>query len=132
PLNDNSKSYENLDVGFKVLKLDKSNIREWNTDFENLEQELNFFEEIFVEGRSELDVVYEIIIKNGLELTYPVNQFKVNNKNIYDVAFGNLFVCLDDDIDIEIARAIIEKKNEYGIETSSVVFKDSGFNGNDS
>ncbi|MGK0575998.1 site-specific DNA-methyltransferase [Macrococcus capreoli] len=118
---------EKLDIGFKALKLDKSNIREWNSDFEDIEDNLFAFEDVFVEGRTELDIVYEIMLKNGLELTYSVDEFEVGGKNIYDVAAGNLFICLNDEIDNNIAQAIIDKRNDYGIETSTVVFKDAGF-----
>lgn len=131
-LDENIVDPESLDIGFKVLKLDKSNIREWNADFNNIGETMDLFEDVFVEGRSELDVVYEIMLKNGLELSYPVNTFQVNGKNIYDIAYGNLFICLDDNIDCDIARAIIRKRDEYGIETSTVVLKDAGFNGHDS
>ncbi|PFC54123.1 site-specific DNA-methyltransferase [Bacillus cereus] len=131
-LDENVIAPESLDIGFKVLKLDKSNIREWNVDFENVEETLSLFENVFVDGRSELDIVYEIMLKNGLELTYPVNSFQVGGKNIYDVAYGNLFICLDNEINCDVAKAIVEKRDEYGIETSTVVFKDAGFNGNDS
>ncbi|MCQ9882290.1 site-specific DNA-methyltransferase [Staphylococcus aureus] len=126
-LADNIVDPEQLDIGFKVLKLDKSNIREWNSDFEDLEDNLFAYEDVFVEGRSELDVVYEIMLKNGLDLTYKVNQFEHAGRNIYDVAYGNLFVCLADDIDVSVAQGIINKRNEYGTDTSSVVFKDAGF-----
>ncbi|WP_239775418.1 site-specific DNA-methyltransferase [Mammaliicoccus sp. N-M50] len=118
---------ERLDIGFKVLKLDKSNIREWNSDFEDLEDNLFAYEDVFVEDRSELDVVYEIMLKNGLELTYNVNQFEHEGKNVYDIAYGNLFVCLADNIDVSMAQIIVEKRNEYGTDTSSVVLKDAGF-----
>ena len=118
---------ERLDIGFKVLKLDKSNIREWNSDFEGLEDNLFAYEDVFVEDRSELDVVYEIMLKNGLELTYNVNQFEHEGKNVYDIAYGNLFVCLADNIDVSVVQIIVEKRNEYGTDTSSVVLKDAGF-----
>src|SRR5699024_573186 len=126
-LADDFVDHEQLDVGFKVMKLDKSNIREWNSDFEDLEDSLFAYEDVFVEGRSELDVVYEIMLKNGLDLTYKVNQFEHDGRNIYDVAYGNLFVCLADDIDVSVAQGIIDKRNEYGTDTSSVVLKDAGF-----
>ncbi len=126
------KDPENLDIGFKVLRLSSSNIREWNTDFDNLEDELDLFESPFIDERSELDIVYEIMLKHGLELTYPIEVFEVNGKNVYDIAFGNLFICLADHIDTMVAQAIIDKRNEYGIETSSVVLSDAGFGGNDS
>ncbi|WP_146547604.1 hypothetical protein [Rummeliibacillus suwonensis] len=131
-LDENIVDPESMDIGFKVLKLDRSNIREWNADFDNLEITLDNYADVFVEGRSELDVVYEIMLKNGLELIYPVNIFQVDSKNVYDIAYGNLFICLDNHIDCNIARAIIRKRDEYGIETSTVVLKDTGFNGHDS
>ena len=122
-----------LDTGFKYLELDKSNIKEWNTDFDNLEDEIDLFSDVFVEDRKELDVVYEIMLKNGLELTLPINSLDVNGKTVYDIAFGLQFICLEDEIDTNIAKAIINKRDEYGIEIiSGVVFKDAGFNGNDS
>lgn len=131
-LDENIVDPESLDIGFKVLRLDKSNIREWNVDFENLEKELDLYDTPFIEGRTELDVVYEIMLKYGLELTYPINTFKVDGKSVYDIAFGNLFICLDKNINTNIAKAIIAKRDEYGTETSSVVFRDTGFAGNDS
>lgn len=121
-----------LDIGFKVLKLDLSNIREWNVDYENLEDSLDLYESPFVEGRTEMDIVYEIMLKQGLVLTDPINIFEVDGKTIYDIAFGNLFICLSNQIDTKIANAIIKRRNEYGIETGSVIFNDAGFENNDS
>ena len=118
---------DSLDIGFKVLKLDTSNIREWNVDFDNLENELDLYETPFVEGRSELDVVYEIMLKQGLELTYPIETFEVNGQTVYDIAFGSLFVCLSQKITADIAQAIIVRRDEQGTETSSVIFSDAGF-----
>lgn len=126
-LDENVVSPDSLDIGFKVLKLDTSNIREWNVDFDNLEDALDLYETPFVEGRSELDVVYEIMLKQGLELTYPIETFEVNGQTIYDIAFGSLFVCLSQKITAEIAQAIIARRDEQGTETSSVIFSDAGF-----
>lgn len=126
-LEENLVNPEAVDIGFKVLKLDTSNIREWNVNFDNLEAELDLFESPFVEDRSELDVVYEIMLKQGLELTYPIETFEVNGQTIYDIAFGSLFVCLSHEITPEIAKAIIARRDEYGTETSSVIFSDAGF-----
>ncbi|MDV3448707.1 site-specific DNA-methyltransferase [Bacillus safensis] len=122
---------EALDVGFKVLKLDTSNIREWNVDFENLKDELDLYETPFVDERSELDIVYEIMLKQGLELTYPIETFEVNDKKVYDIAFGSLFICLSKEITPDVAKAMIARRDEHGTDTSSVIFSDAGFN-NDS
>lgn len=131
-IEENYNDINEFDIGFKVFSLDSSNIREWNVDFENLENELDLYDTPFIEGRSELDVVYEIMLKYGLELTYPINTFEVDGKNVYDIAFGNLFICLAKNISTNIPKAIIAKRDEYGTETSSVVFSDAGFAGNDS
>ncbi len=130
-LGDGQLDPEKLDTGFKVLKLDQSNIREWHTDFDHLEEALDLFEEVFVEGRSELDIVYEMMLKNGLELTSSVTVFHVDGRNVYDVAHGRLFICLDDHIDRHIAEAIVEAKKKSGAKAGSVIFKDTGFAGND-
>ncbi|MCL7872682.1 site-specific DNA-methyltransferase [Bacillus altitudinis] len=122
---------DSLDIGFKVLKLDTSNIREWNVDFANLKDELDLYETPFIDDRSELDIVYEIMLKQGLELTYPIETFEVNGKKVYDIAFGSLFICLSKEITPEIAKAIIVRREEHGTETSSVIFSDAGF-GDDS
>ena len=103
-LEENTIDPESLDIGFKVLKLDTSNIREWNADFEQLEDELDLFETPFIEERTELDIVYEIMLKYGLELTYPIETFDVDGKNVYDIAFGNLFICLADNINTTVAK----------------------------
>lgn len=126
-LDDNTVDPDSLDIGFKVLKLDTSNIREWNIDFENLEDALDLYETPFVEERSELDVVYEIMLKQGLELTYPIETFEVNGQTVYDIAFGSLFVCLSQKITADIAQSIIARRDEQGTETSSVIFSDAGF-----
>lgn len=126
-LDDNVIDPDSLDIGFKVLKLDTSNIREWNVDFENLKDELDLYETSFIDDRSELDIVYEIMLKQGLELTYPIDTFEVNGETIYDIAFGSLFICLADGITTDVAKAIIARRDELGTETSSVIFSDAGF-----
>lgn len=130
-LEENTVDPEKLDIGFKVFKLDSSNIREWNVDFDKIEEQMDGFATPFVEGRADLGIVYEIMLKNGLELTYPIETFEVDGKTIYDIADGTLFVCLAQKIDTQIAKAIIACRNSYGNETSSVIFSDAGFENND-
>ncbi len=117
----------NLDVGFKVLKLDTSNIRKWQPDFNDIEQSLMDYVDNYVEGRTELDVVYEIMIKYGLDLTYPVDEFTIAQKKVYSIGFGMLMICLDDEITTEVAKGILVIIKELSPESSRVVFKDNGF-----
>lgn len=66
-----------LDVGFKVFKLDESNIKTWETDPEKLEQNL-LLEDVIKDDRSEEDVIYEILLKYGLDLTLPLQKKDVS------------------------------------------------------
>ena len=118
---------QHLDVGFKVLKLDTSNIRKWQPDYNDLEQSLMDYVDNYIEGRTELDVVYEIMIKYGLDLTYPVDEFTIAQKKVYSIGFGMLMICLDDEITTDVAKGILEKIKELSPESSRVVFKDNGF-----
>lgn len=118
---------QNLDIGFKVLKLDTSNIRKWQPDYDNLEQSILDYVDNYVEGRTELDVVYEIILKYGLDLTYPVDEFTIVQKKVYSIGSGMLMICLDNEITTEVARGILAKVKELAPESSRVVFKDNGF-----
>jgi len=121
------ENIENLDIGFKVFKLDTSNIRKWQPDYDNLEQSLLDYIDNFVEGRTELDVVYEIMLKYGLDLTYPVDEFTIAGKKVYSIGYGMLMICLDNEITTEVAKGILTKIKELSPESSRVVFKDNGF-----
>lgn len=125
--NKDKENIENLDIGFKVLKLDTSNIRKWQPDYDNLEQSLLDYVDNYMEGRTELDVVYEIMLKYGLDLTYPVDEFTIADKKVYSIGFGMLMICLDDEITTEVAKGILGKIKELSPESSRVVFKDNGF-----
>ncbi len=118
---------QDLDIGFKVLKLDTSNIRKWQPDYDDLEQSLLDYLDNYVEGRTELDVVYEIMLKYGLDLTYPVDEFTLADKKVYSIGFGMLMICLDNEITTEVAQGILEKVKELAPESTRVVFKDNGF-----
>ena len=118
---------DDLDIGFKVFKLDTSNLKKWNPDTDNLETSLLDSIENYVEGRSELDVVYEIMLKYGIDLTLPLDEYEVGGKKIYSVGYGALMICLDNDITTEVANEIVRLKDELQPEVMRVVFKDNGF-----
>ena len=125
--NDETVNPEDLDIGFKVFKLDSSNLKKWNPDYENVEASLLDSIENYVEGRSELDVVYEIMLKYGIDLTLPIEEFKIGGKKIYSIGYGALIICLDQDITTDVANEIIRLKDKLKPEVIRVVFKDNGF-----
>ncbi|MFW3341841.1 site-specific DNA-methyltransferase [Aliarcobacter butzleri] len=120
-----------LDIGFKVLKLDSSNIKSWDSDFENLETNLLDAVENIKSDRNEEDLVYEILLKYGLDLSLPIEELNINGKKIFSIGFGSLVCCLDNDIDTNIVEKIAELKKQFetdfGLENMRVVFKDSSF-----
>ena len=111
---------KDLDVGFKVFKLDSSNLEKWDPDYNNLEQTLLTNKENIKPDRTELDLIYEIMLKYGIDLTLPIE--KINN--IYSIGYGALLICLEDNITKEIAEEIIKLKSDN---ITRVVFKESGF-----
>lgn len=111
---------KDLDIGFKVFKLDSSNLEKWDPDYNNLEQTLLTNKENIKPDRTELDLIYEIMLKYGIDLTLPIE--KINN--IYSIGYGALLICLDDNITKEIAEEIIKLKSDN---ITRVVFKESGF-----
>ena len=118
---------EKLDVGFKVFKLDSSNIKEWDTDTENLQQSLLDSIENIKRDRNTLDVLYEILLKYGLDLNIPVEE----NKNFYSIGGGSLLVSLNKEINNEVINSICEeykKLQEIDKEfKTTVILRDNSF-----
>ena len=118
---------ETLDIGFKVFKLDSSNLQKWNPQPEDLQGSLQASMENFLPDRMELDVVYEIALKLGLDLSYEVEEREIHGQTIYIIGAGALMICLDPHISMETAEALLELHEEYEPETWQVVCRDTGF-----
>jgi len=118
---------KNLDLGFKVFKLDTSNISAWDGTPDNLKKELFDSVSNIKDDRTEEDVLYEILLKYGLDLTLPVKSKEITGKQVYSIGYGALFICLADNITKEISEGIVTWKEELNPEICRVVFKDSGF-----
>ena len=83
------KHPEDLDIGFKVFKLDSSNIKEWNPGkYDNIQLAIEDSLNPYVEGRTAEDVVYEMMLKMGVDLTYPIEEHSIGEKTIYS-GFGS-------------------------------------------
>lgn len=118
---------KNMDLGFKVFKLDSSNIKAWDPDCDNLEDTLFESVDNIKPDRSEADLLYEILLKFGLDLAVPIEEFKVGENTVYNVGMGALWVCLSKDISQETVEAIGKQKEKLEPETCRVVFRDNGF-----
>ena len=116
---------KDLDIGFKVFKLDSSNLEKWDPDYNNLEQTLLTSQDNIKQDRTQEDLIYEIMLKYGIDLTLPIEKYENNTTTIYSVGFGTLLICLDNNITKEIASEILKLTEDA--EISRVVFKDNGF-----
>ncbi|KFL34927.1 MULTISPECIES: site-specific DNA-methyltransferase [unclassified Sulfurospirillum] len=122
-----NKDLSNLDIGFKVLKLDSSNIKAWDSNFKNVEGSLLDAVENIKSDRSSEDLLYEILLKYGLDLTLPIEEKEMNDKKVFIIGYGALVACLDNDITIPTVEAIAKLKEHYQSEIMRVVFKDASF-----
>ncbi len=116
------------DFGFKVLKLDSSNFKEWNQDTNSkvsLENQLELHIDHLKQDRTSDDVLYEILLKSGFQLTTQVESQKLGKQTIYSVAGGMLLVCLEKNLTLELIKHMADQKPER------VVCLDQGFANND-
>ena len=114
------------DIGFKVFKLDSTNVNEWDPNMKLDEKELALrLSEVFKEGRSKEDILYEIMLKYGV-FDKQVEEINVNGKAMYRVGKRYMIVCLDNQITSDDVKAIGE------LSPSTVIFNEAGFtNDND-
>lgn len=115
------------DLGFKVFKLDSTNIKPWELDFDLTEQDLEDQVSNIKHGREDVDVLYEVLLKYGLDLTLPITEHSVAGHKVFDIGMGALMICLSDDITLDVVEGIATLKDELKPEIMRVVFKDAGF-----
>jgi adenine-specific DNA-methyltransferase len=115
------------DLGFKVFKLDSSNIKRWEADFDTLEKDLIAGADYLEQGRSSEDILYELLLKYGLDLTVPIETRTIAGKTVYSIGLGALVVCLDKDVSMDLVNGVGELKEELQPEIMRVVFTDNGF-----
>jgi adenine-specific DNA-methyltransferase len=98
-------SKQNQDLGFKVFKLTKSNYKVWDdvNDEAKLKEQLKLFEDPLVENYKDIDVIYEIIIKEGYSLNSEIKEISAKPNKIYKVTDDEFFfyVTLDKQVKSE-------------------------------
>lgn len=117
------------DRGFRVFKLAESNFNTWDAtasgDDKALTQQLELHVDHIRPGRSDDDLLFEILMKSGYPLTTSVESITVEGKRVFAVGGGALLVCLDRDLTLQLMRALAARK------PSRVVCLDAGFADND-
>lgn len=119
----------NLDLGFKVFKLTQSNFNVWNTTVEKnpdtIAKQLELNINNISHQSTQEDILFELLLKSGFEITTPIEQITLADKIVFSVAEGELLICLDKELNNEVLKAIAEKQ------PSRVLCLDEGFKGSD-
>ncbi|MFZ5527976.1 MAG: site-specific DNA-methyltransferase [Pseudomonadota bacterium] len=121
-----------LDVGFRVFKLDTSNLRAWSGQPVEVAQALLEHQENIIQGRTEQDLLYELLLKLGLDLCVPVQQKVIAEKAVHAVGAGVLLACLAESITVAevetLAEGIIQWHQQLApAGDTTCVFRDSAF-----
>lgn len=111
---------DDLDFGFKVFKLESTNIKPWDGENKVDENTIFDFTDTIKEDRTNLDVAYEIMLKYGI-FNMPLKEIQINNKTMYNIGEGYMIICLDNDITSKDVMEIATLKPHC------VVFKEQGF-----
>ncbi|MDO9534010.1 MAG: site-specific DNA-methyltransferase [Bacillota bacterium] len=119
-----------IDLGFKVFKLDKSNFRVWDgTDLsmslEKLEEQLSLHVDHIDPHVGQEDILYELLLKAGYMPTAKVERIEMAGTTVFYIAEGALLICLEDEITRELIDAVAEA------EPMQFICLDRGFKGND-
>lgn len=115
-----------IDYGFRVLKLDSSNMLDvYYTPADVKQEQLSLFTNNVKPGRSSEDLLFQVMLELGATLDSQIECSKVAGKEIFNVADGYLVACFDDDVNDDTVKAIAQMQPQYA------VFKD-GSMANDS
>ncbi len=118
------------DLGFKVFKLHKSNFKIWDAeeispDKASIEKQLELHIDHIDHKASQDDILYEILLKAGFELTTKIEKIKLAGKAVYSIEGGAMLICLEKELTKELIKAMAEKQ------PSRVICLDRGFANND-
>lgn len=123
---DSPLTTQNLDIGFRVLKCDTSNMKDVYyspADFDmNL---LDLMADNIKEDRTPEDLLFQVMLDLGVELSSKIEETTIAGKKVFDVADGFLIACFDKDVNEETIKAIAQKQPYYFVMRDSSLANDS-------
>ena len=111
----------NLDIGFKVFKLDETNFTQWDEETTDPAAALLRSVQSIKPNRTSEDALYEILLKYGIDLTLPVTELEIDSRKVFSLAANYLLVCLEKNLSLSTIEEIAKLKPER------VVFYDDAF-----
>jgi adenine-specific DNA-methyltransferase len=112
----------NRDVGFRVLKIDSSNMADvYYTPDATTQADLLLRVDNIKQGRTAEDLLFQVLLDWGVDLTLPITRETVEGKTVFTVAGTALIACFDNGVDEALVKTLATRK------PLRVVFKDTGF-----
>ncbi len=120
------KEKQALDTGFRVLKLDSSNMEDiYYSPAEYNQQTLFTKTESVKSDRTSEDLLFQVMLELGATLDSKIEQIEIENKTIYNVANNYLVACFDNEINDSVVTAIAKMQPQYAVFRDSSMADDS-------
>ena len=113
---ENPEKAQNLDTGFRVLKLDSSNMKDvFYSPKETSQLELFRYVDNVKDDRTSEDLLFQVMLELGATLDSKIEESVVDGKTIYNVADGYLVACFDQEVSDEVVTAIAKMQPTYAV-----------------
>lgn len=114
------------DIGFRVLKLDSSNMKDIYYNPSETQQSLfDTYADNIKEDRTPEDLLFQVMLDLGVLLSSKIEETTIAGKQVFNVADGFLIACFDKDVTEETVKAVAEKKPYYAVFRDSSMANDS-------
>ena len=123
---DSPLTTQDLDIGFRVLKCDTSNMKD--VYYNPADYEVDLFDLItdnIKADRTPEDLLFQVMLDLGIELSSKIEETVIAGKKVFDVADGFLIACFDADVTDETIKAIAQKEPYYFVMRDSTLANDS-------
>ncbi len=120
--NTGKEGIENLDIGFRVLKIDESNMKDIYFTPDAVDR-ASLFDTVdhIKEDRTPEDLLFGVLVDWGVDLTLPIRRESIHGKTVFFVGHDDLTACFDEDLDVDFIKELAIR------DAMRVVFKESGF-----
>ena len=117
---------KNLDIGFRVLKLDSSNMKDVYYSPSDTEQ-TNLLDLVsnIKEDRSPEDLLFQVMLDMGVMLSSDIKTLDIKGKKVFNVNDGNLVCCFDENLNDEVVTEIAKMQPLYAVFRDSSMSSDS-------
>lgn len=115
-----------LDTGFRVLKLDSSNMKD--VYYNPADYELNLFDTLadnIKEDRTPEDLLFQVMLDLGVLLSSKIEESTIGGKKVFNVADGFLYACFDENVTEDVITEIAKKNPYYFVMRDSSMANDS-------